>query len=100
MQLWRHLALIKNSGKCLVISGLVDSAKKNSWFIMAVVVSMVAGMIRELSTLQNLLCGQEKKTIQYSRGLQKQTSFFYDHSFIIIQKRTRWSYLANCKLPI
>ena len=40
---------------------LVDSAKK-TWFI--IVVSMVAGMIRELSTLQNLLCGQRlKKTI-------------------------------------
>jgi hypothetical protein len=41
----------------LVLFSIVDSAKKAT-FIIAV---MVAGMIRELSTLQNLLCGQERK---------------------------------------
>ena len=48
------------------LSKVVDSAKKESWFIMAVV-SMVAGMIRELSTLQNLLCGQERKQYWFAK---------------------------------
>ena len=37
---------------------------------------MVAGMIRELSTLQNLLCGQGGKT-------ERKKTFFYDQIGII-----------------
>ena len=62
---------------------LVDSAKK-TWFI--IVVSMVAGMIRELSTLQNLLCGQGGKTERKKLSFMiKLVSFQQQHDAYVEQ---------------